>query len=474
MSAKKSPLRSAARKKSVIEYLTRRLIDFIVSGILLYCMKEVYIMYKCGLFESDITPALGMEMPGHFKLRRGKNIIDRLFCHAAYFENDGSRAVVISNDMILVPAEIAQAARKEIAVRLKIEENCVMICATHTHTGGPVETWGDFVHVNADFCRLFQSRIMDTACLAALNAREVNISYASGREDKISYYRDFVLPDGSYRTNPGYGYEGKHPFGEIDPEVGTMRIDNTDGSPYGVLVNFACHCDCLGGIDEYSADYPGTLSASMKKIYGPDFITVFVNGFCGNINHCDFTGTPPFHDYPAHYRRMGRMLAADVIRARELAVPFEFNHVAGSAVTIKIPTREPDTGLIEWADKYLARDSSKMNDVDRFYALEAKKRQKEGVEELDAFLQVVTIGELALFASPAETYTEFAAMLKKRSPFKYNMTVNLANGCLGYLPIRELFKPGIYEARLCSSSQMIPDAGYIIVENLLLLADNMI
>jgi hypothetical protein len=171
---------------------------------------------------------------------------------------------------------------------------------------------------------------------------------------------------------------------------------------------------------------------------------------------------------------MGRMLAADVIRTRELTQPFETERVAGASVTIKIPTREPDASLIEWADLYLKRDISETNGIDRFYALEAKKRQKNGVEETEAFLQVVTIGELAMFASPAETYVEFALMLKERSPFKYNMTANLANGCLGYIPIRELFKPGIYEARLCSSSKLIPDAGYIIVEKLLELAVNLV
>ena len=46
-------------------------------------------------------------------------------------------------------------------------------------------------------------------------------------------------------------------------------------------------------------------------------------------------------------------------------------------------------------------------------------------------------------------------MLKEGSPVRYNMPANLANGCVGYVPIRELFVPGVYEARLCSSSQLI-------------------
>jgi neutral ceramidase len=427
-------------------------------------------MYRCGLYESDITPALGMEMPGHFRLRHAKKVLEPLYCHAAYFEKNGAGALIISNDTIIVPADIAQAARKEISSRLNIGEDSILICATHTHTGGPVEDWGDFVHINDDYMRFWLSRIIDTACLAADNAREVRLSYGSGTEDRISYYRDFVMSDGSYRTNPGSGDAGKRPYGAIDPEVGVLRIDNADGTPYGAMVNFSCHCDCAGGVESYSADYPGAMSDSLKKYYGPGFINVFINGFCGNINHCDFTGDPPFHQYPEHYKRMGRMLAADVIRIRETAVPMTSDAISGASVTVKIPTRQPDADLIELAQSYLALDKKDTNDVERFYAREAEYRREKGVEKIEAFLQVLVIGELAVFGSPAETYVEFALMLKKQSPFLYNMTSNLANGCVGYIPIRELFRPGIYEARLCSSSNLSPDAGYIFTENLLGLA----
>ncbi len=107
------------------------------------------------------------------------------------------------------------------------------------------------------------------------------------------------------------------------------------------------------------------------------------------------------------------MLAADVIRTRELTMTLVSERVSGSSVIIKIATREPDTALTDWAQNYLAFDNDKTNEVDRFYALEAENRRATGVEEVDAYLQIVVIGELALFTSPAETYTKFAIMLKE-------------------------------------------------------------
>ena len=202
-------------------------------------------MLKCGLYEMDITPALGMEMPGHFMVRPAKSIWEKLYCHASYFDNGEEKAVIISSDSITIPDCIVDVTRNTIAEKLDMKAECVLLCATHTHYGGPVETWGEFVHLNKEYVEFLSKRYIDCAVMAALEAREVVIGYSKGYEDKIAYYRDFVMSDGRFQTNPGMGDPGKRPFGEIDKEVGVLRIDNTDGTPYGALINYACHCDCV-------------------------------------------------------------------------------------------------------------------------------------------------------------------------------------------------------------------------------------
>ena len=419
-------------------------------------------MLKCGIYESDITPALGMEIPGYFSLRKASGIKERLYSEAVYFESDGEKALIISNDMIQVPEDTCAAARERIAALLGMNADSVMICATHSHTAGPVETWGDFVHVDPDFMKFLESRIVDGAVLASQCAREVRLSYAKGFEDKIAYYRDYVEKDGRIHT---WGGENCTPFGDIDTEVGVLRIDLPDGTPYGTIVNYACHCDCVGGT-EFSSDYPGEMRRVLRSVYGDDFMPVFVNGFCGNINHSAPDG---FSRYPQHYRRMGRMLAADVVRTRELATEeFADNSIAFAAETMKIPTREPDEALLKWAAEKHADPNVSV--VDKFYADEAVRYQKKGVELLPLYVQVIRIGEIAFYGMPGEIFVEFGKMLKEGSPVRYNMPANLANGCVGYVPIRELFVPGVYEARLCSSSQLIPDGGYLMVDKLLELA----
>lgn len=75
----------------------------------------------------------------------------------------------------------------------------------------------------------------------------------------------------------------------------------------GAVVNFACHPAVVGGLLT-SADYIGVLSQQMKERFGPGFVTVFINGACGNINHFDLSDPSTF--LPERYLQMGRELAA--------------------------------------------------------------------------------------------------------------------------------------------------------------------
>ena len=422
-------------------------------------------MIRCGIYESNITPALGMEMPGYFELRLAEGVREELFSEAVYFESGGDKAVILSNDTIQIPTESCDKVRAAIAERLDMAPENVLICATHSHTAGPVETWGDFVHLNPKYIELLETRMIDGASLAAQRARDVRLSFATGYEDKLAYYRNYIGADGTAHT---WGGEGCTPFGDIDPEVGVLRIDEADGGLYGVIVNYACHCDCVGGT-RYSSDYPGEMRRALKRLYGDSFKPVFINGFCGNINHVDPLG---FHgEVPEHYKRMGRILAADAARTFELAVrPFENESIAGALTVMEIDSRVPEAYHLDLAARIESDPAA--NERDRFYAREIRKAETQGKVKLPVPVQVVRVGEAAFFGMPGEIYVEFGKMLKQRSPIKYNMPANLANGAFGYVPIRELFQPGIYEASVGMSNKLDPEAGYLMTDELIRMAES--
>lgn len=423
-------------------------------------------MLNCGLYEVDITPALGMEMPGHFRLRHADGILERLYAYAAYFENDkGGKAVIVTCDIIQMSDDLASKTRAKIARDLDMPAAAVMLCATHTHYGGPVETWGDFVHENPVYIDFLGSRMHDAAVYAAQRKRPVRIGHGRGFEGTLAHYRDFILPDGSYATNAHV--PGMRAFGDIDPEVGVLRIDNADGTPYGLIANYACHCDSVGGVTKFSSDYPGAMRDTLRKTYGADFMPLFVNGFSGNINHVDFEhGTS---SEPGYYRRMGRILAGAVSETYEKIFLSDDESVGGADESFVLQSRLPDAETLAWAETVRPEDGV----VNNFYASETKRMDAEGTKPIPVTVQVLKIGKMMIYGMPGEIYVEFAKILKERSPSEYTMTANLANGSIGYVVIRELHKKGIYPARICCSAKTRPDAGYEMAERLLKLAETL-
>ena len=94
---------------------------------------------------------------------------------------------------------------------------------------------------------------------------------------------------------------------------------------------------------------------------------------------------------------------------------------------------------------------------------------------IDAEVQAIQIGPAIFLSNPAEYFCQLGLDIKKKSPFPFTYIVELANGCVGYVPTEEAFNSqgGGYETVLTSYSNLEISAGEKIVETCVELANKL-
>jgi neutral ceramidase len=427
-------------------------------------------MINIGMWENNITPPLGCDIPGQLYIRKSSGIKDELFAKSIVLDNGDNILAIIAIDLLCISEEDVKKIRERVEFYTKIPKSHIMISATHTHTGAPISNIYGSSRDEAYMDYMIR-KVADSAIVAYNNRKPSKIGYGVGYEDSIAFNRRFFMKDGSLRTNPGImNPEIDKPAGPIDPEVSMLRIDDEHGNPKGIILNYACHLDVVGGT-EYSADYPGELSRILKRLFGQDFICIFLTGTCGNINHVDATGKLTIK--PGHYKLMGRTLAGEVIKSWEKIAALDNQillNAKNSIITVNL--RKPREDEILSAMKLLAMESESKSSESKpdssscedFFARELINAAENNPESKQVEVQVIRVGDITITGLPGEVFVEFGLDIKNRSPFKNNMVSTLTNGSNGYIAICEAFKQGGYETKLSTYTNLEPEAGYRMVD----------
>lgn len=414
---------------------------------------------RAGFARTDVTPSVGAEMPGGFQKNFAKGIHDPLWVEAAYFTDGAVELAVVGVDLIMMPSDVVENARRQAEARCGIPGRNILIAASHTHNGGPVV---DCFASERDpaYCLVVAERIADAVALSKKQAVPCRISAGIGREDSVAFNRRFKMKDGSVKTHPGkMNPDTVAPAGPIDPDVAVIAVEDLTGNLLGCIVNFALHGTTLGG-SLISADWPCYLRQTVRGGIGADVGVVFLNGPCGDVTQVDNQSPRPPEFGEPWARRVGMTVGAEVLKVLARA---EYTPEAALDVTTEsllLPIRD----LAASDEELVAREAPAFglgSGGQETYLREARllREMKAKSPTVEVEVQAVRIGDAAIVSNPTEFFCELGLSIKQGSPWRPTLVVELANGYAGYAPTADAFRGGGYETRTARSSFLGPGAG---------------
>jgi hypothetical protein len=410
-----------------------------------------------GAAQVDVTPPPGCPMAGYYSQRGAEGTHDPLFAKALVVEKDGTKAALVSLDLISTTFGMVEESRKLIERQTGIPGSHVMISATHSHTG-PVlsdrkprtDAFGGNNKIATEFIRELPAKIAEAVARADKGRKAARLLRGVGTEEGLAFNRRFHMRDGSVGWNPGKRNPNiVRPAGPTDPAVPVVLVETADGkAPIACYVNFAMHLDTVGGL-YYSADYPHTLSKALSEVKGDGVVTVFTIGCAGDINHINVSSPAPQKGH-GEAARIGTRLAAEVLRTFEKLEPAADGPIRASSLTVELPLAPVTAEEAAAAKQVIARVREGAKPAPRFLdqvqAFKAADVADRLGKPLTVEVQVISVGDdLAWVSLPGEIFVQLGLSIKAGSPFKQTMIAELANGSIGYVPTKVAYPQGNYE-----------------------------
>jgi neutral ceramidase len=428
-----------------------------------------------GAAEVDITPPVGARLAGYFNERLATGTHDPLHAKALVLQQGTGQVALVSCDLVGFSLGVTTNARAQASALTGIPVSNIVVCATHSHTGplfeGPLR---DYFHAAAerkyshdpqetiDYPAFLIERLVKVIAAAQANLRSVQVQAGIATQPGLAFNRRYRMKNGKVVFNPGQlNPDIVRPAGPTDPDVGILLArDVKTKQPFAGLTVFATHSDTVGGT-RFSADYEYYLEQTLRGAFGQDYISAFGIGTCGDINHIDVSRKEPTSGL-AVAERIGSALGKTVIAAAPRLSVIAKPALAVRSTTLQVPFQQPTPAQV--ADAHAVME--KFYDTNTtFLALVAAVRtlDLEGLGPTRPMeVQVFRLdAETAIVCLPCEIFVELGLAIKKASPFKHTVVIEICNDRPSYVPTLRAFAEGSYEV---TNARVKPGAGEMLVD----------
>lgn len=381
-------------------------------------------MLKIGLAKKEITPPVGPELCGygyHLK-RQNVGVSDQLYVRSTAFVQDEKRYLLVNCDLEGVDTKYYDIIKAAIANRLQLSPDDMLLAVIHTHTAPAFYNLCGCGEADPDYVEWAKDVIIDCACEAFCELREVTGAKVSSIDV------------------PGFGYDRTYSDIKLNTGLRALTFEFAEGKPY-VLLNYGCHPVSYGIANMVSAEYPGACIAALEKVgYDANFLV----GFCGDVDPADK------RDYN-NVLQKGGLLAEKYLESMK-------NAVAMDDLTMKWASMDANIKLNiqteEMIGMEVARYMESATDANRDAFVKVtgvwtdvnRKRLAGELPETElVHLRFLTIGKVLIAGISAEVTTELGDLIAEEFPEYIVFTMGNLFDTRRYIASNILFDKYTYE-----------------------------
>jgi hypothetical protein len=391
--------------------------------------------FKAGVARAQITPPTPFWLSGYAaRTNPAPTVRSELWAKALAIEDpSGARVVIVTTDLIGLPAEISDAVAKRLEQTKQLPRAALVLNSSHTHAGPAI--WPN-LRVMFDFPAAEQERVKQYA-------QQLSDHLAAVASNALSRLEPATLAFG--RGQAGFAINRREPTptgvrlgvntnGPVDHTVPVLRMTRTDGSILAVLFGYACHNTTLGGdFYQLDGDYAGAAQRHLEREH-PGTIALFMM-LCGGDQNPNPRGKVE------HVEQYGQELAAAVALA-----------LRGSLTPVHAPIRTAQQmAVLDFAPHTRETFETERNDASVFKQRRARLMleaydQGKPVRQLQYPVQAIRFGaELTLLALGGEVVIDYGLRARREYPGENLVVAGYCHDVACYIPSLRVLREGGYE-----------------------------
>lgn len=387
--------------------------------------------FRAAVVKVDITPSTPQWLMG-YGARKSTGVRDRIFHRIALLDDGRTQVAIVASDLCLFSPTVFDEAAAAVQKETGIEPHQLWWTVTHSHSTpevGPPGMYdvllkGRSEHAwDRDYHALVQAALLRGIREARTKLEPARLAAGTGFS-RANINRRARDTDGKVSL-------GLNPDGPTDRQIGLLRLERPDGTPLGLIANYAMHGTVFGGVMlQISGDGPGVVSSYVEEKFGAPVL--YINGAAGNL-------APIYTVQEVARSHIGefRVLLGDRILEANAAL------TAGAA----------DVRL--WSGRLWVESARKagLEWTDALQAYAAKT--PAGTDVVRVPVHVLRLNDTVIWGAPVELFCEIALNVRRDSPFRHTFYFGYANGWLGYLPTAQAFQEGGYEPRTSAFTEHV-------------------